>query len=46
MEILKVIRTAVWRMRAASLQGGLEFALHDEARAGKPKLYRAVAMSI
>src|SRR5258708_19595152 len=41
MEVLKVGRTAVWRTRTAYLQGGLEFALHDEARPGKPKRYRA-----
>jgi transposase len=43
MEVLKVGRTAVWRTRTAYLQGGLEFALHDEARPGKPKRYRAEA---
>lgn len=41
MEVLKVGRTALWRTRTAYLQGGLEFALHDEARPGKPKVYRA-----
>jgi hypothetical protein len=41
MEVLTVGRTAVWRTRTAYLQGGLEFALHDEARPGKPKRYRA-----
>jgi uncharacterized protein YecA (UPF0149 family) len=41
MEVLKVGRTALWRTRTAYLQGGLEFALHDEARPGKPKQYRA-----
>jgi hypothetical protein len=43
MEVLKVGRTAVWRTRTAYLQGGLEFALYDEARPGKPKRYRAEA---
>lgn len=43
MAVLKVGRTAVWRTRAAYLQGGLDFALHDEARPGKPKRYRADA---
>jgi len=43
MEVLKVGRTALWRTRTAYLQGGLEFALHDEARPGKPKQYRADA---
>jgi len=41
MEVLKVGRTALWRTRTAYLRGGLEFALHDEARPGKPKQYRA-----
>lgn len=40
MEVLKVGRTAVWRTRTAYLLGGLEFALHDEPRPGKPKQYR------
>ena len=39
MEVLGVGRTAIWRTRAAYLQGGLEFALHDEARPGKPRQY-------
>lgn len=43
MEVLKVGRTALWRTRTAYLQGGLDFALHDEARPGKPKRYRAQA---
>jgi hypothetical protein len=41
MEVLKVGRTAIWRTRAAYLKGGLDFALHDEARPGKPKRYEA-----
>ena len=41
MQVLKVGRTAIWRTRAAYLQGGLDFALHDEARPGKPKEYEA-----
>jgi Homeodomain-like domain len=41
MEILNVGRTAIWRTRSAYLQGGLDFALHDEARPGKPKQYEA-----
>jgi hypothetical protein len=43
MEVLKVGRTAIWRTRTAYLEGGLDFALHDEARPGKPKQYRADA---
>jgi transposase len=39
MEVLGVGRTAIWRTRAAYLQGGLEFALHDAARPGKPRQY-------
>jgi hypothetical protein len=39
MEVLNVGRTAIWRTRAAYLQGGLDFALHDEPRPGKPKQY-------
>ena len=41
MEVLKVGRTAIWRTRAAYLKGGLTFALHDEARPGKPRQYQA-----
>jgi hypothetical protein len=41
MQVLSVGRTAIWRTRAAYLQGGLDFALHDEARPGKPKQYEA-----
>jgi len=41
MEVLNVGRTAIWRTRAAYLQGGVDFALHDEARPGKPKQYEA-----
>ena len=41
MEILNVGRTAIWRTRSAYLEGGLDFALHDEARPGKPKRYEA-----
>ena len=43
MEILNVGRTAIWRTRSAYLEGGLEFALHDETRPGKPKRYQADA---
>lgn len=38
--VLGVGRTAIWRTRAAYLQGGLEFALQDAPRPGKPKLYQ------
>ena len=32
-------RTTIWRTRAAYLAGGLEYALHDMARPGKPTEY-------
>jgi transposase len=38
-KVLGVGRTAIWRTRAAYLQGGLEYALHDQARPGKPRQY-------
>lgn len=40
MEVLGVGRTAIWRTRAAYLEGGLEFAIEEVARPGKPKRYR------
>jgi len=40
MEVLGVGRTAIWRTRAAYLEGGLEYALHDVERPGQPKRYR------
>jgi hypothetical protein len=40
MAVLGVGRTAVWRTRAAYVQGGLEFALQDVPRAGKPRQYQ------
>jgi len=39
MAVLGVGRTAIWRTRAAYLEGGLTLALHDLARPGKPKRY-------
>jgi len=39
MAVLGIGRTAIWRTRAAYLEAGLEFALHDVARPGKPKRY-------
>lgn len=39
MAVLGVGRTAIWRTRAAYREGGLEFALHDVSRPGKPKTY-------
>lgn len=41
MEVLGVGRTAIWRTRAAYLEGGLEYALRDVQRPGQPKRYRA-----
>jgi len=38
-EVLGVGRTAIWRTRAAYLEGGLAYALHDVARPGKPRQY-------
>ncbi len=37
--VLGVGRTAIWRTRAAYLEGGLEYALHDAERTGKPAEY-------
>jgi len=39
MAVLGVGRTAIWRTRAAYREGGLEYALHDEARPGRPREY-------
>ena len=39
MAVLGVGRTAIWRTRAAYLEQGLAYALHDEARPGKPRRY-------
>ena len=39
MAVLGVGRTAVWRTRLAYLQGGLELAVFDVARAGRPVRY-------
>lgn len=45
MDVLGVGRTAIWRTRAAFLEGGVEFALHDVARPGKPRQYRDAAQA-
>jgi transposase len=37
--VLGVGRTALWRARAAYVQGGLELALFDVARPGRPRKY-------
>lgn len=39
MDVLGVGRTAVWRTRAAYLQGGIELALFDVERSGRPRQY-------
>lgn len=39
MAVLGVGRTAIWRTRAAYLEKGLAYALHDEARPGKARQY-------
>lgn len=40
MPVLNVGRTAIWRTRAGYLEGGLNFALKDVSRPGKPKRYQ------
>jgi hypothetical protein len=39
MEVLGVERTAIWRTRAAYLAGGLDSALYDVPRSGRPRQY-------
>jgi hypothetical protein len=39
MAVLGMGRTAVWRTRAAYLQGGVELAVFDVARSGRPRRY-------
>jgi transposase len=39
MNVLGVGRTAVWRTRAAYLQGGVDLALFDVERSGRPRQY-------
>ena len=39
MAVLNVGRTAIWRTRAAYLEGGAEYAVRDLARPGKPCQY-------
>ena len=41
MEVLGVGRTAIWRTRAAYVEGGIEYALRDVERPGQPKRYCA-----
>ncbi len=39
MAVLGVGRTAIWRTRSAYLEGGVEYALRDVPRPGKPRRY-------
>jgi transposase len=39
MAVLGIGRTAIWRTRAAYLQGGIELAVFDVARSGRPPQY-------
>ncbi len=39
MTVLGVGRTVIWRTRAAYLEGGAEYAVHDIGRPGKPRKY-------
>ena len=39
MVVLGIGRTAVWRARAAYLQGGVELAVFDVERSGRPRQY-------
>lgn len=39
MAVLGIGRTAVWRTRAAYLQGGVELAVFDVQRSGRPRQY-------
>ena len=39
MQVLGVGRTVIWRTRAAYIQGGIEHALFDVQRPGKPREY-------
>jgi hypothetical protein len=38
-EVLGVERTAIWRTRAAYRERGIEYALQDAPRPGKPRVY-------
>ena len=39
LEVLGMGRTALWRTRSAYLQGGVELAVFDVARCGRPRQY-------
>jgi len=38
--VLGVERTAIWRTRSAYCEKGLDYALHDVARKGAPRIYQ------
>lgn len=39
MDVLGIGRTALWRTRSAYLQGGVDLAVFDVARSGRPRQY-------
>ena len=39
-KVLGISRSSLWRTRAAYNEGGLEYALHEEARPGQPRKYQ------
>ncbi len=39
MDVLGIGRTALWRTRSAYLQGGIDLAVFDVARSGRPRQY-------
>ena len=39
MDVLGIGRTALWRTRSAYLQGGVDLAVFDVARSGRPRRY-------
>ena len=41
MAVLGISRTVIWRTRAAYVEGGVEYAVRDVARPGKPPRYGA-----
>lgn len=42
-EVLNIERTRIWRTRKRYLEGGLETALQDQARPGRPRQYDDIA---
>jgi hypothetical protein len=45
MAVLGIGRTALWRTRAAYLQGGVDLAVFDTARTGRPAKYDTAAQA-